>query len=75
MWMEIQETAGIVTHGWHLDTCQATTTFFFFFLGLYPQHMEVTMLGVESQLQLPAYATAYATATQDLSHITAMPDP
>ena len=49
--------------------------FFFFFLGLYPQHMEVTMLGVESQLQLPAYATAYATATQDLSHITAMTDP
>ena len=29
--------------------------------------MEVTRLGVESELQLPAYATA--TATQDLSHV------
>ena len=39
--------------------------FFFFFLG--PQHMEVPRLGVESELQLPAYTTA--TATQDLSHV------
>ena len=33
--------------------------FFFFFLsfvvlGLHPQHMEVPMLGVQSELQLPA---------------------
>ena len=42
--------------------------------------MEVPRLGVESELQLPAYATA--TATPDLSpilrptpHLTAMPDP
>ena len=41
--------------------------------------MEVPRLGVELQLQLPAYAKA--TATQDPSHIcelpqlTAMPDP
>ena len=42
-------------------------SFFFFclFLGLHLQHMEVLRLGVESGMQLPAYATA--TATQDLS--------
>ena len=32
-----------------------------------PQHMEVPRLGIESELQLPAFTTA--TATQDLSHI------
>ena len=37
------------------------------FLGPFPQHMEVPRLGVESELQPPAYATA--TATQDLSCI------
>ena len=36
-------------------------------LGLQVQHMEVPRLGFESELQLPAYATA--TATQDPSHI------
>ena len=46
-----------------------TTQLFFFslsfvFLGPHPRHMEVPRLGVESELQLPAYATA-----------TAMPDP
>ena len=41
--------------------------FFIFFLGLYPQHMEVPRLGVKQELQLPAYTTA--TATQDPSHI------
>ena len=45
-----------------------TRTFFFFaILGLYPWHMEVPRLGVESELQLPAYTTA--TAAQDLSCI------
>ena len=34
------------------------------FLGPHPWHMEVPRLGVKSELQLPAYATA-----------TAMPDP
>ena len=38
---------------------------FFFFLRLHLQHMEVSRLGVELELQLPAYVTA--TATQDLS--------
>ena len=43
-----------------------------FFLGLNPQHMEVPKLGIESELQLPGYATARA--MWDLSH-TAMLDP
>jgi len=34
--------------------------------------MEVPRLGVESELQLPATATA--TATQDLSHVCDLPD-
>ena len=38
-----------------------------FFLGPNLQHMEVPRLGVESELQLPAYARA--TATWDLSHL------
>ena len=37
------------------------------FLGLHLWHMEVPRLGVKSELQLPAYATA--TATRDPSHI------
>ena len=37
-------------------TSQAVT--FFFFLGPLSWHMEVPRLGVESELQLPAYATA-----------------
>ena len=40
--------------------------FIFSFLGLHPWHMEVLRLGVESELQLPAYTTA---TTQDLSRI------
>ena len=39
----------------------------FFFLGPHPWHMEVPKLGFESELQMPAYATA--TAAPDLSHI------
>ena len=39
--------------------------FFFFFLGLNPLHVELPRLGVESELQLPAYNTA--TATRDPS--------
>ena len=39
--------------------------YFLVFLGLHSQHMEVPGLGVQSELQLPAYATA--TATPDLS--------
>ena len=35
------------------------------FLGLHLRHMEVSRLGVESELQLPAYTIA--TAIKDLS--------
>ena len=41
--------------------------FFFSFLWPHPHTEEVPTLGVESELQLPAYATA--TATGDLSHL------
>ena len=41
--------------------------FFFVFLGLHLQHMEVPRLGVELELQPPAYATA--TAIPDLNFI------
>ena len=39
----------------------------FCILGLHLRHMEVLRLGVESEQQLPAYATA--TAMPDLSHV------
>ena len=44
-----------------------TILIFFAFLGLYPLHMEIPRLGVELELQLPAYTIA--TAMLDLSHI------
>ena len=44
----------------------------FCFLGLHPQHMEVPRLGVELELQLPAYTTASAmrgvSCVYDLHH-------
>ena len=40
--------------------------YLFLFLGLHLWHMEVPRLGVESEVQLPAYTTA--TTTQDQSH-------
>ena len=42
-------------------------SYFFVFLGPHLQHMGVPRLGVRSELQLPACATA--TATLDLSHV------
>ena len=41
--------------------------FFFFFLGPHLWHMEVSRLGVKSELQMPAYTTA--TKMLDLSHV------
>ena len=38
-----------------------TCKFFFFFLHLHLQHMEVPRLVLKSELQLPAYTTAMAT--------------
>ena len=46
------------------DSC---TFLLFLFLGPHLRHMEVPRLGVESELQLPAYITA--TAMWDLSHV------
>ena len=45
--------------------------YFFFFLQPHLEHMEVLRLGVESELQLPAYTTAKA--TPDWSHICDLP--
>ena len=42
-------------------------SFFLVFLGPHLRHMEVPRLGVQSKLQLLAYATA--TAIPDLSHV------
>ena len=45
---------------------------FFCFLGLHPWHMELPRLGVESELQLPAYTAAtanwYPSRVCDLHH-------
>ena len=42
-----------------------TFSYFSVFLGPHPRHVEIPRLGVESELQLPAYTTA--TAPWDLS--------
>ena len=55
------ELVRVFTVGIYVDTS------FFVFLGPYPRHMEVPSLGVELDLQLPAYTTA--TVTPDLSHV------
>ena len=49
----------------HFNIPKGFFFFLFFFLGPHPWHMEVPRLGVESELQMPAYTTA--TATRDLS--------
>ena len=53
-----------------LRTSLSWLFFFFFFLvflGLHPWHIEVSRLGVESELQTPAYATATATQVPSAS--------
>ena len=50
--------------------------FIFVLLGLHRQHMEVPRLGVESELQPPAYATTTAmTDLQPTPQLTATLDP
>ena len=51
------------------STCNTLFIFFifFFFLESHLQHMKIPRLRVQSELQLPAYATV--TATRDLSGI------
>ena len=51
----------------HSSGHTVTAVFLFCFLGPHLLHVEVPRLGIESELQLPAYTTA--TATQDPSHI------
>ena len=56
--------------GWyHVELCYRTEIQFFFFAfsGLHLGHVEVPRLGVESELQMPAYTTARA--MPDLSHV------
>ena len=43
--------------------------FLFFFLGPHLQHVEIPRLRVKLDLQVPACATATATAMRDLSHV------
>ena len=43
--------------------------YFFVFLGPHHRHMEVPRLGVKSELQLPAYTTAAATAMPDRNRV------
>ena len=52
---------GAQTRALYLFIYLFTYLFIYVFLGLRPRHMEVPRLGVESELQLPAYATATAT--------------
>ena len=42
---------------------------FVFFSGPHQRHMEVPRLGIESELQLPAYATGTATPDQARAHV------
>ena len=53
--------------GGHFNIQILFYSYFLIFLGPQVQHMEVPRLGVESELQLLAYATA--TAMQDPSHV------
>jgi len=54
----------IKAHGISRSKVDRFSFLFFFFklLGSHPRHMEVPRLGVESELQLPAYTTATATS-------------
>ena len=53
----------LLVQGPHLEWQEIFFFFFYFlpFLGLHRWHMEVIRLGVESELQPPAYARAKAT--------------
>ena len=57
--------SGIYSEVELLDHTVILFLFLFFILGPHVQHMEVPKLGVELELQLPAYTTA--TAMPDLS--------
>ena len=54
-------------HLWHMQLVQFNDRISFVFLRLHLKHMEIPRLGVKSELQLLASATA--TTMQDLSRI------
>ena len=56
-----------VGRAWLTSLAHHPQSLFFFLLGPHLRHMEVPRLGVESELQLPAYTTA--AATQDWSRV------
>ena len=58
---------GLKVQEWKKPTCPLGFFVCFWVFLLFLWHTEVLRLGVESELQLPAYTTA--TATPDLSHI------
>ena len=79
LWRETRGFSTILM--WNTPKCMEIIDFFFFlsfFLGLHPQHMEIRRLGVESELQLPAYITATARSELRLwptPQLTTTPDP
>ena len=60
---------GSLTHSFFHTVFVFFLFFFGFFLGPLPRHLEVSRLRVESELQLPAFATATATTTPDLRRV------
>ena len=65
-WPQIIDPKVVPILGTHYITERIFFFFFFCFLGPHPQHMEVPRLGVELEMQLPAYATATATTGFEL---------
>ena len=63
-----------------LACCRYSHNFFFFFLGLHPQHMKVPRLEVKSELQLLIHTTANSNGRskpclQTAPELRATPDP
>ena len=50
---------------WKTKYCLLVYLFIYCFLGLHPWHIEAPSLGVELELQLPAYTTATANARSE----------
>ena len=71
---------GFLTHWATMGTPDSVFVVVVRFLGLHPWHMEIPRLGVESELQLLAYATATARVGSEPSlpptpQLTALLDP
>ena len=65
VWVNLYTFTSIITI--FIVLCNEYFFLYFFFLRTHPKYMEFPSLGLESELQLPAYTTA--TATRDLNHI------